>query len=65
MPVEENDGGLSEGQTITPLENRVDDSNLPFDIQLTDEKKPSAPTTETPSDKKEVQSQLPAWARQN
>lgn len=65
MPVEENDGGLSEGQTITPLESRVDDSNLPFDIQLTDEEKPSTVTTETPSDKKEVQSQLPAWARQN
>ena len=65
VPTAANDGGLAEGQTITPLESRIDDSNQPFNIQLTDEEKPSAEKTPETSSAENDEQQVPAWARQN
>ena len=63
-PVAENDGGLAEGKTITPLERRLDESDQPLNIELTDRKK-TAPTQETQAKEVDNQPSLPAWAKQN
>ncbi len=63
-PVADNDGGLAEGKTITPLERRLDESNAPLNIDLVDGE--TKQSVDKPAAKEvEKQPNIPAWARQN
>ncbi len=57
---EKDDGGLAEGQTITPLEHRIDAGTSNLDDKLvTDETKQEEPKAEEPEEKYDI----PEWAR--
>ena len=57
---EKDDGGLAEGRTITPLENRIDAGmNTADDVLVPEETQPEEPEKPEPEEKRNI----PAWAQ--